>query len=247
MIRIGDLQVDATARGRIDALREHLVPTGWQAPDSDAPAGITRRQQRQREHTDGRADDRRQRDHRGAASATSRTTPRRSGPSRSVASSRSATASPGCPGLPGAAVNELLEFEDGTLGLALNLDEDTIGAVVLGEVDNLEEEQTVKATGRILSVPGRRRPARAGSSTPSASRIDGKGPVDATETRRMEVQAPGIVGRQPVSEPLQTGIKAIDAMTPIGRGPARADHRRPQDGQDHGGHRHDHQPGAARA
>ena len=69
-------------------------------------------------------------------------------------------------GLPGAAVNELLEFEDGTLGLALNLDEDTIGAVVLGEVDNLEEEQIVKATGRILSVPGRRRPARPGGQRP---------------------------------------------------------------------------------
>ena len=65
-------------------------------------------------------------------------------------------------GLPGAAVNELLEFEDGTLGLALNLDEDTIGAVVLGEVDSLEEEQTVKATGRIQTVPGRRRPAGPG-------------------------------------------------------------------------------------
>ena len=63
-------------------------------------------------------------------------------------------------GLPGAAVNELLEFEDGTLGLALNLDEDTIGAVVLGEVDSIEEEQTVKATGRIQTVPGRRRAAR---------------------------------------------------------------------------------------
>ena len=121
-------------------------------------------------------------------------------------------------GLPGAAVNELLEFEDGTLGLALNLDEDTIGAVVLGEVDSLEEEQTVKATGRIQTVPvgdallgpGRQRARRAASTARARS--------TPTETRRMEVQAPGIVGRQPVSEPLQTGIKAIDAMTPIGRG-----------------------------
>ena len=120
-------------------------------------------------------------------------------------------------GLPGAAVNELLEFEDGTLGLALNLDEDTIGAVVLGEVDTLEEEQLVKATGRILSVPvgdGLLGRVVNGLGEP----IDGKGPVTGTEQRRMEVQAPGIVGRQPVSEPLQTGIKAIDAMTPIGRG-----------------------------
>ncbi len=120
-------------------------------------------------------------------------------------------------GLPGAAVNELLEFEDGTLGLALNLDEDTIGAVVLGDVDNLEEEQTVKATGRIQTVPvGDALLGRVVNAL--GEPIDGKGPVNATETRRMEVQAPGIVGRQPVSEPLQTGIKAIDAMTPIGRG-----------------------------
>jgi F-type H+-transporting ATPase subunit alpha len=120
-------------------------------------------------------------------------------------------------GLPGAAVNELLEFEDGTLGLALNLDEDTIGAVVLGEVDSLEEEQIVKATGRILSVPvGDALLGRVVNAL--GEPIDGKGPVATTETRRMEVQAPGIVGRQPVEEPLQTGIKAIDAMTPIGRG-----------------------------
>src|ERR1700719_4765481 len=120
-------------------------------------------------------------------------------------------------GLPGAAVNELLEFEDGTLGLALNLDEDTIGAVVLGEVDSLEEEQTVKATGRIQTVPvGDALLGRVVNAL--GEPLDGKGPINTTETRRMEVQAPGIVGRQPVSEPLQTGIKAIDAMTPIGRG-----------------------------
>jgi F-type H+-transporting ATPase subunit alpha len=120
-------------------------------------------------------------------------------------------------GLPGAAVNELLEFEDGTLGLALNLDEDTIGAVVLGEVDSLEEEQTVKATGRIQTVPvGDALLGRVVNAL--GEPIDGKGPINSSESRRMEVQAPGIVGRQPVTEPLQTGIKAIDAMTPIGRG-----------------------------
>ena len=120
-------------------------------------------------------------------------------------------------GLPGAAVNELLEFEDGTLGLALNLDEDTIGAVVLGEVDTIEEEQIVRATGRILSVPvGDELLGRVVNAL--GEPIDGKGPVATELRRRMEVQAPGIVGRQPVSEPLQTGIKAIDAMTPIGRG-----------------------------
>ncbi len=120
-------------------------------------------------------------------------------------------------GLPGAAVNELLEFEDGTLGLALNLDEDTIGAVVLGGVDGLEEEQTVKSTGRILSVPvGDALLGRVVNSL--GEPLDGKGPIQTDQTRRLEVQAPGIVGRQPVSEPMQTGIKAIDAMTPIGRG-----------------------------
>jgi F-type H+/Na+-transporting ATPase subunit alpha len=120
-------------------------------------------------------------------------------------------------GLPSCAVNELLEFEDGTLGLALNLDEDTIGAVVLGEVDHLEEEQIVKATGRIQTVPvGDALLGRVVSAL--GEPLDGKGPIGATETRRMEVQAPGIVGRQPVSEPMQTGIKAIDALTPIGRG-----------------------------
>jgi F-type H+/Na+-transporting ATPase subunit alpha len=120
-------------------------------------------------------------------------------------------------GLPSAAVNELLEFEDGTLGLALNLDEDTIGAVVLGEVDSLEEEQIVKATGRIQTVPvGDALLGRVVDAL--GAPLDGKGPIATDVTRRMEVQAPGIVGRQPVSEPMQTGIKAIDAMTPIGRG-----------------------------
>ncbi len=120
-------------------------------------------------------------------------------------------------GLPMVAVNELLEFEDGTLGIALNLDEDTVGAVVLGSDAHIEEEQLVRATGRILSVPvgdgllGR-------VVNPLGEPIDGKGSIASTETRRLEVQAPGIVARQPVKEPLQTGIKAIDSMTPIGRG-----------------------------
>ena len=120
-------------------------------------------------------------------------------------------------GLPSAKVNELLEFQDGTLGLAMNLDEETIGAVVLGSVDNIEEEQIVRATGRILSMPvGDALLGRVVNAL--GSPIDGKGPLVNPSTRRMEVQAPGIIGRQPVSEPLQTGIKAIDAMTPIGRG-----------------------------
>jgi F-type H+-transporting ATPase subunit alpha len=120
-------------------------------------------------------------------------------------------------GLPTAQVNELLEFSDGTVGLALNLDEETIGAVVLGSVDALEEGDVVRATGRILSVPvgdgllGR-------VVDPLGNPIDGKGPLTNVEDRRVEIQAPGIVKRQPVKEPLQTGIKAVDAMTPIGRG-----------------------------
>ena len=120
-------------------------------------------------------------------------------------------------GLPSAKVNELLEFEDGTLGLAMNLDEDTIGAVVLGSVDTIEEEQVVRATGRILNMPvGDGLLGRVVNAI--GEPIDGKGPLVNPKQRRMEIQAPGITGRQPVSEPLQTGIKAIDAMTPVGRG-----------------------------
>ncbi len=120
-------------------------------------------------------------------------------------------------GLPGAKLNELLEFEDGTVGLAMNLDEDTIGAVVLGAVDRIEEEQVVRATGRILSIPvGDALLGRV--LNPLGEPLDGKGPIVGAGERRMEIQAPGITGRQPVGEPLQTGIKAIDAMTPIGRG-----------------------------
>ena len=120
-------------------------------------------------------------------------------------------------GLPSAKVNELLEFADGTVGLAMNLDEETIGAVVLGSVDGIEEEQVVRATGRILSMPvGDALLGRVVNAL--GEPIDGKGPLVNPSHRRMEIQAPGITGRQPVSEPLQTGIKAIDAMTPIGRG-----------------------------
>jgi F-type H+-transporting ATPase subunit alpha len=120
-------------------------------------------------------------------------------------------------GLPSAKVNELLEFEDGTVGLAMNLDEETIGAVVLGSVDKIEEEQVVRSTGRILSMPvGDALLGRVVNAL--GEPIDGKGPLVNPKHRRMEIQAPGITGRQPVGEPLQTGIKAIDAMTPIGRG-----------------------------
>ena len=120
-------------------------------------------------------------------------------------------------GLPDCSVNELLEFEDGTVGLALNLEEESIGAVVLGDADGIEEGQSVKATGRILSVPvGDGVLGRVVNAL--GEPIDGKGALVGTQSRRMEIQAPGIMGRKPVHEPLQTGIKSIDAMTPIGRG-----------------------------
>ncbi len=120
-------------------------------------------------------------------------------------------------GLPNAAVNEMLEFENGSIGLALNLDEDTIGAVVLGEVDEIVEGQTVRSTGDILSMPvGDALLGRVVNAI--GEPIDGKGPLVGAKSRRMEVQAPGIMGRKPVHEPMQTGIKAIDSLIPIGRG-----------------------------
>jgi F-type H+-transporting ATPase subunit alpha len=120
-------------------------------------------------------------------------------------------------GLPNVAVNELLELEGGVTALALNLDEDSIGAVILGETGALQEGQLARATGRILSVPVG--DALLGRVVDTLGRpLDGLGPIGTHETRRLEVQAPGIISRQPVKEPLQTGIKAIDSMTPIGRG-----------------------------
>jgi len=120
-------------------------------------------------------------------------------------------------GLPGVGVNELLEFEGGVQGLALNLDEESIGAVVLGDTGAVHEGSTVRASGQILSVPcGDGLLGRVVDAL--GNPVDGKGPLTNVGTRRMEIQAPGIIGRQPVHEPLQTGIKAIDSMTPIGRG-----------------------------
>jgi F-type H+/Na+-transporting ATPase subunit alpha len=120
-------------------------------------------------------------------------------------------------GLPSAMANELLEFEDGTRGLALNLDVREIGTVVLGDYSKIEEGQRVKRTGEVLSVPvgdgflGR-------VVGPLGEPLDGQGPIEGTELRQLELQAPSVVQRQPVTEPMQTGIKAIDAMTAIGRG-----------------------------
>src|SRR6478672_2927736 len=120
-------------------------------------------------------------------------------------------------GLPSAMTNELLQFEDGTLGLALNLDVHEIGVVILGDFAGIEEGQTVKRTGEVLSVPvgddflGR-------VVDPLGNPIDGLGEIKTEERRALELQAPNVVQRKSVHEPLQTGLKAVDAMTPIGRG-----------------------------
>jgi len=120
-------------------------------------------------------------------------------------------------GLPSAMANELLEFENGIRGIALNLDVREIGVVILGEFSGIEEGQRVRRTGEVLSVPvgdaflGRMVGAL-------GEPLDGLGPINDTQLRGLELQAPSVVQRQPVKEPLQTGIKAIDAMTAIGRG-----------------------------
>ena len=120
-------------------------------------------------------------------------------------------------GLPSTQANELLEFEDGTLGLALNLDVREIGVVVLGEFTGIEEGQRVKRTGRVLSVPvGDAYLGRVVDAL--GNPIDDRGEIPSEGFRELELQAPNVMARQPVKQPLQTGIKAIDAMTPIGRG-----------------------------
>jgi F-type H+-transporting ATPase subunit alpha len=120
-------------------------------------------------------------------------------------------------GLPSVMTQELLEFAGGVLGVALNLDEHSIGAVILGEFDKIEQGQQVKRTGEVLSVPvGDAFMGRVVN--PLGEPIDGRGDIAASTRRALEIQAPSVVQRQSVTEPLQTGIKAIDAMTPIGRG-----------------------------
>ncbi|MCS7479985.1 F0F1 ATP synthase subunit alpha [Umezawaea endophytica] len=120
-------------------------------------------------------------------------------------------------GLPGTMTNEILEFPGGVLGVALSLEVRTIGAVILGDFDKIEEGQEVKRTGTVLSVPvgdgflGR-------VVNPLGAPIDGLGDIVADDNRALELQAASVLQRQPVAEPMQTGIKAIDAMTPIGRG-----------------------------
>ena len=120
-------------------------------------------------------------------------------------------------GLPSAMANELLEFPGGILGVALNLEDREIGAVILGNFEDIEQGQEVRRTGDVLSVPvgdaflGR-------VVNPLGQPIDGLGEIASSQSRVLELQAPSVLERQPVEEPMQTGIKAIDAMTPIGRG-----------------------------
>ena len=120
-------------------------------------------------------------------------------------------------GLSGVMANEMVEFPGGVRGLAFNLEENSVGVIILGDYLELQEGDEVKALGKLLSVP-------VGDAVigrvldPLGRPLDGKGPVNTTETRPVEVIAPGVSERHPVCEPMQTGIKAIDAMTPIGRG-----------------------------
>ncbi|HRR40660.1 MAG TPA: F0F1 ATP synthase subunit alpha [Syntrophales bacterium] len=120
-------------------------------------------------------------------------------------------------GVENAMAMELLEFPGGILGMVLNLEKDNVGVAILGEDIHIKEGDIVKRTGRITQVPVG--DALLGRVIDATGRpIDGKGPIEATEFRRIEMVAPGVIARQPVNEPMYTGIKAIDAMTPIGRG-----------------------------
>ncbi|RKG51232.1 F0F1 ATP synthase subunit alpha [Corallococcus sp. AB011P] len=120
-------------------------------------------------------------------------------------------------GLEGALAGELVEFTNGVQGLVLNLEEDNVGVAIMGEFKDIREGDTVKRTGQIASVPvGKGLLGRVVNAL--GQPVDGKGPIEATEHRRLEVKAPGIVKRKSVHEPLQTGIKALDALVPVGRG-----------------------------
>jgi F-type H+-transporting ATPase subunit alpha len=120
-------------------------------------------------------------------------------------------------GLSGAMAGELLEFPNGVQGMVLNLEEDNVGVAIMGHPESVREGDTVRRTGRIAEVPvGEALIGRVVNAL--GAPIDGKGPLATKETRRIEVKAPGIIARKSVHEPLQTGIKAIDALVPIGRG-----------------------------
>src|ERR671925_588559 len=120
-------------------------------------------------------------------------------------------------GLSGVMAQEMVEFANGTIGLAFNLEENSVGIIILGDYLNISEGEEVRSTGRLLSVPvGDELLGRVVD--PLGNPLDGKGPIVTKQRRPVEIIAPGVAERQPVSEPLQTGLKAIDSMTPIGRG-----------------------------
>src|SRR3954451_24237089 len=120
-------------------------------------------------------------------------------------------------GLSGVMAQEMVEFPNGTIGLAFNLEENSVGIIILGDYLGIEEGDEVRSTGELLSVPvGDALIGRVVD--PLGNPVDGKGPIVTDKRRFVESTAPGVVDRQPVKTPLQTGIKAIDAMTPIGRG-----------------------------
>ncbi len=143
-------------------------------------------------------------------------------------------------GLADARYGEMLEFAGNIFGLALNLEQDSVGAVVLGDYKSISEGSEVKTTGRILEVPVG--PELLGRVVDALGiPIDGKGPVNAKLKSPLERVAPGVIFRKSVSQPVQTGLKAIDCHGADRPRPARTHHRRPPDRQDGGGHRHHHQ------
>ena len=148
-------------------------------------------------------------------------------------------------GLGQCVASELVEFANGTRGLAMNLEEETVGAIILGDYSEIKEGDEVRTTGTVAAVPvGEALIGRVVNAL--GDPIDERGPIESSEVLPVERIAPDVVSRQSVSQPVQTGIKAIDSMVPIGRGPARTDHWRPLDGEERAHHRRDHQPARRR-
>ena len=144
-------------------------------------------------------------------------------------------------GLENCVALEMLELEHGVVGLAFNLEEDNVGAALFGEWDKVSEGEPVRRTGKVASVPvGEALLGRVVD--PLGNPLDGQGPIEATETRPVEWKAPGVIQRQPVKEPLQTGIKAIDSMTNVGRGQRELIIGDRSTGQDGDRDRHDPEP-----
>ena len=147
-------------------------------------------------------------------------------------------------GLDNVQAGEMVEFENGVRGMALNLEIDNVGIVIFGTDRAIKEGQTVKRTRSIVDVPvGKELLGRVVDAL--GNPIDGKGPIQSKERKRVDVKAPGIIPRKSVHEPMATGLKAIDALIPIGRGQRELDDRRPPDRQDRDRPRHHPQPEAA--